>query len=503
MLSNSQDNLLLLRNPDDTSSELSAGWPRQPGCLGPEGTRGEEPERQTNSKDNLLLLRNPDDTSSGPPEPVRRPARLIRQSVCASVVCIILAMIVNTWLVEGLWAPVIVASGSMAPHLLGPHRHWECRDCGRGFDCLEESLPGAGAEAVCPNCGAGNLNEAGIDRGGTRVWIDRFSTVWRPISRWETVALRNPQDPDMLCVKRVVGLPGETVQLADGNVVINGRISRKTIVQQVAMAVPVYETSIARKSHAEPSQRWQPDSQGHWIETDGRLVYHNASASTDNASDDSADAIDWLTYRHRQPFATTHRPDAPAILDASPCDQSESRLLNQVSDIIVRCQLRAQSPGLFYVRARMGGDEFVAEVDMTANRCTLIHNGMRQTATAIFRSPLNRLVQLDFVLADHQLQLAMDDRVLTEYCYVPKAAENGDGIQDIAIGARTAKLEIDRLQILRDVYYLPPGNQKNRTFQLGPNQFFVLGDNSPHSSDSREWPRHVAAGSIVGRVVSW
>ena len=44
----------------------------------------------------------------------------------------------------------------------------------------------------------------------------------QPWGRWNIVAFHVPTDPKTSYVKRVVGLPGETVQVVDGRVVING-----------------------------------------------------------------------------------------------------------------------------------------------------------------------------------------------------------------------------------------------------------------------------------------
>ena len=42
-------------------------------------------------------------------------------------------------------------------------------------------------------------------------------------------------------IKRVAGLPGESVQIQDGDLYINGQIERKTLDCQRSMAVLVYD----------------------------------------------------------------------------------------------------------------------------------------------------------------------------------------------------------------------------------------------------------------------
>ena len=70
---------------------------------------------------------------------------------------------------------------------------------------------------------------------GDRVLVEKFAyglrnpltnQVWvetgRP-ERWDVVVFISPEDHSKDFVKRVVGLPGETVSLAGGEVFINGR----------------------------------------------------------------------------------------------------------------------------------------------------------------------------------------------------------------------------------------------------------------------------------------
>ncbi len=55
---------------------------------------------------------------------------------------------------------------------------------------------------------------------GERLLVSR----WRTPQRWDVVVLRPPTDASRLVVKRVVGLPGETVSLRAGAVWANGQL---------------------------------------------------------------------------------------------------------------------------------------------------------------------------------------------------------------------------------------------------------------------------------------
>ncbi len=84
----------------------------------------------------------------------------------------------------------------------------------------------------------------------------------------------------------------------------------------------------------------------------------------------------------------------------------------------------------------------------------------------------------------------------------------------MAIGARGAKLRVAHLKIERDIYYTPdpqgmqpPDHVLRFTLHDDPDddrndEFLMLGDNSPHSNDSRAWapPHTVARHLLIGKA---
>jgi signal peptidase I len=57
----------------------------------------------------------------------------------------------------------------------------------------------------------------------SRHWVNRYAFLWHEPQRGDIVAIRLAGIHEML-LKRIVGLPGETVAFSDGHVLINGTV---------------------------------------------------------------------------------------------------------------------------------------------------------------------------------------------------------------------------------------------------------------------------------------
>ncbi|MCL2497581.1 MAG: signal peptidase I [Symbiobacteriaceae bacterium] len=57
-----------------------------------------------------------------------------------------------------------------------------------------------------------------------RILVDKFTRRFTPIKRGEIVVFPCPDTPEELYVKRVIGLPGETVEIKETKVFINGEL---------------------------------------------------------------------------------------------------------------------------------------------------------------------------------------------------------------------------------------------------------------------------------------
>lgn len=189
---------------------------------------------------------------SGSPEVARGGVddrRGLARSLSESVISLVLAVLLfRTFAAEGY----MISTGSMAPTLLGYHKQVNCPTCGFEFPfgVAYDTDPTGEAEqlerrrsvAVCPNCGQEHIHLEKVPRNhGDQLLVCKPSYEYRPPLRWEICVFRNPANPQEAYVKRVVGLPGERVQILRGDVFIDGEIARKDYPRQVSMRIPVHD----------------------------------------------------------------------------------------------------------------------------------------------------------------------------------------------------------------------------------------------------------------------
>jgi signal peptidase I len=398
-------------------------------------------------------------------------------------------MMVQTWFVEGLFGPVVVPSGSMATTLLGVHRDVVCADCGHRFAYGTDQRLLAGV-TVCPNCGSTTTEATELpELPGERVLIDRATLGWRDPQRWEVVAFRHPRDARMICVKRVAGLPGEEVQIREGDLYIDGQIQRKTLEQQRAQAVLVHDANHEPVSSKALPRCWQGESGSRWQVSGGRFLHPSGG-----------EAMDWCVYHHWQwEPGRLDRACETAVSDDLPYNRAWPRHVEEirpVGDLILSFRVvQAEGRGRLAVRARAGEREFLLTIDPLGGSYEVRADGVlvgEKGAVSICRQR-EQGSRWEVSVVDRQFLVAVDGRPLVTYAYeMADGKAVGSGTGRFSIGCQGLQVEIRDVRVDRDVYYTrPPGVEArwgfDRPYRLGADEYFVLGDNSPISEDSRVW----------------
>ncbi len=420
------------------------------------------------------------------------------------VLLLVTLIVMHAWYIAGIVPTCRVTSGSMAPALVGLHRSVECEDCGYPFRCGSDAQP-VSPHAVCPNCGyAANDLESQLDTSGDGMLIQKSIFRMRPPRRWEVVAFRQPQETKRIQVKRVVGLPGESVRIRDGDVYIDGKIQRKTLSQQRAMAIPVHDANFQPTGEPAPPPRWQgqgPDSR-----------WGSAGAVFAHPEEDD-EQIDWLEYRHWRRLVRgdgsgkTEVLETP-ITDLCGYDQTRPRREEEISlvtDLMLSLKLLDWSgEGRLIVRASDGSEEFRIEIEPGTGSWAVSQNG--RPVASDTRKPAGRKkgLRIEVSLFDQEFLLAFDGKPVVGWPYVPSQPRQPTS-RPLAIGTKGLQVKIGDLRVYRDVYYTRPVGIRARwgvdqPVQPADDEYFVLGDNSPVSEDSRTWSQPgVPAKLLVGK----
>jgi signal peptidase I len=434
------------------------------------------------------------------PDRTEKPARgLVRQTVELLVSLALCVIVVRTFSAEAY----VVPTGSMAPTLLGWHREVVCPNCQYPFDVgIDEE--GRTGPLVCPNCGEANLDRApAVECGGDRVLVQKFLYDFRQPKRWEVAVFHYPGDPSQAYVKRVVGLPGESIRLDDGDVYADGRIVRKTLDDQRAMRIEVHDSRYEPRD-ADRYPRWEFRSGwGYRSRATGWSRSPSDHSFVHRARPDAGPG-DWVIYRHWDPAARRYAP----VRDFYAYNGSDLPADNEVSDLGFEARMTVdRSVDALSAALRSGSDQFVIRIPVALKgEVELEHNGVRVPISE-GHNPFHdggawpRTVTLEASAFDRRIIVALDGQLLFEpFDYERPRLRPSVGEIPIGVGVEGGDLTIHELRIFRDVHYTTTlagtprqGHSVRSAVPLGPDEYFVLGDNSPVSNDSRFW----SAGPVV------
>ncbi len=354
---------------------------------------------------------------------------LTRKLIPPLIAAAALLLVVRTFVVVGLVVPVYVAGSSMAPTFCGPGGSMVCPSCDAtfrvGIDQWPDQWPDALARCVeCDHRFVPPTIEQQLP--GTRVWVDRLSGEVTSLARWQTVVFRCPEDASTLCIKRIVALPGEAIDFAEGDIWIDGNRVVKSLDQQVTVRVPVHRES-------EKLQYWQGD---------------NGSFESDHWT------LDGRQHVARLRFA----PPLGHVTDDLPANQSLRHRTSRVDDLMFACRVRLAAGA--HLQLSLAGQDF-DPID----------------------GPLDASVL--WSTFDHRLLLAIDERVVWQRGWPQDWRP--DGIELAATGGLATLTDFTHY---RDIHYAWRANDLRPApkWRLPADEFFVVGDNQSLSFDSRNWP---------------
>ncbi|HZL99810.1 MAG TPA: signal peptidase I [Planctomycetota bacterium] len=311
-----------------------------------------------------------------------------------------------------------------------------------------------------------------------RVLADKLGTMLRDPRRYEVMIFRFPWDERRLYVKRIVGLPGETLEIAGGDLWADGKIARKP--DQVNDSVlktifPVRDggMDIGRAFSAGPG-----------ITVSG------------GRADFAPDATGELRLREtvRADYLHGYEPEwgiePPPAVDGSRTPVSDL-------EVAATVDLGPSARELSISFASDEGDTILSlvpgaaagEAQAVLSRQPADGSPARELGRHVASgSPVRPGGRFELVArdVDRQFLLLVDG---DEWLRVPDDASGPRTDEPrralVALALRGGG-SIEDLVVRRDIYYLAPDSGQ-RSWQIPPDSYFAMGDNTQGSYDSRAW----------------
>jgi len=429
------------------------------------------------------------------------------------ITAFMLAFVVRAFVMEAFRIP----TGSMADTLKGDHFRLRCPPCGYiydyGYDQREHRLyqntisPGQAKMPTsrCPSCGYYNSTHRAMPiSNGDRILVLKCIYQFFEPKQWDVIVFKNPLDPPTNYIKRLVGRPGETVEIIDGDIYINGQISRKTTKVQNELWMPVYDNDYQPAQPREPffnHHQWQQPFRN-IAESKWKVDKANPTLFHLNSSVDETNSLIYDTSIGND-FKATYAYD----------NVKEYEHMPYCSDLTVRFHYLSGKPkGCIGISLSKYQTIYSARVDFRSDPELSGFIGNMTIAkvsddkeTILDTKPIklpaiNKSILVKFANVDHQLIFQCGSQKLTyDLGRGPKDA--GERRTDIPPQVKifgSGKLTLSHLAIFRDIYYTAKKSAhrpetgratEGKPLTLGENEFFVLGDNSPNSEDSRWWSR--------------
>jgi signal peptidase I len=417
------------------------------------------------------------------------------------------------------------------------------------------------SRARCPNCGnlipltVGPDNDRRYDArypsfSGDRILVDKLVYDFAEPERWDVVVFKYPEDAKTNYIKRLVGLPGENVFISGGDIWTSRgdaepAIARKPDDTLLAMLQVVHDSR-----HASPElvKAGWPRAWADWtaVGGDAPCRWNTSDEGRSFAVNCPTGEATTLRYRHlipsfdtwrdvRQGKSVADRAKPMLIGDFQPYN-AESLGPHWVGDLAVEVELENRgSEGTVTLDLVEAGVRHTCSIDLADGRATLTPGDATGTRAVTDATPVRGRGRWRILFAnvDDELRLFVDSRPVAlsgsaawqrrlqdamdarpaARSGMPGDTEPGD-LSPAGITASGADITVRALRLLRDVYYVASGAASalaGRTpeedylgFPLEAGQYFMLGDNSSASKDSRAWGRlhHVDRRLIIGRAVA-
>ncbi len=154
-----------------------------------------------------------------------------RETIESIAVAIILALLFRGFVAEAF----VIPTGSMAPALMGAHKDVFCPQSGEQYQ-VSASIEDRADRTVVGTIAGGSRYRNGLnlkdDPGdktfsGDRILVSKFAYAIADPKRWDVAVFKFPGNPKQNYIKRIVGLPNETLMIHHGDIYIRPTAKKK------------------------------------------------------------------------------------------------------------------------------------------------------------------------------------------------------------------------------------------------------------------------------------
>ncbi len=283
----------------------------------------------------------------------------------------------------------------------------------------------------------------GQDLAADRKWGDRLlASKWPMLSgdppRWSIVVFKYPLFRPINYIKRLIGLPGETVAIRGGDIYVNGVIAPKPDAVQASLWFPVRNPEDSHATQAFEAQ----DGAAEWTFEEDHIA---------------ADAEGGV-FSSVKLLGVSRTPDMRVEVDVEP-----SRLGD---DAAFRMTIDARRRHI--------------ELEVDAEGMWLTAPGVERQIVADF-SLDDAPARIGLSAADRVARVYVDGRVVAKVQH-EDTTNDGAEREAITLGLRGVAAELGSVSVDRDLQY-----NQSREWVVPDDHYIVLGDNTISSKDSRMW----------------
>jgi signal peptidase I len=330
---------------------------------------------------------------------------------------------------------------------------------------------------------------------GDRILVLKCIYQFLEPKRWDVIVFKNPTEPTINYIKRLIGLPGEKVQIIDGDIYIDDKIARKPDKVQNELWMPVYNNDY------QPVRPGEGSFNGHGWRQPFRNTPESKWVTTDSDSPTIFSLESPVGQIHSLIYDTSIGNDFKATYAYDDVDTYSYMPI--CSDLMVSFECRAAgSQGRIGIALSKYETNYEAWIDLAGEMVIAKSDKDGKTSDLVRLGPVpvTESALVKFANVDHQLIFQYGGKKLA-YDLGRNMEDAGPIKEDIEPRVEifgSGRLTLSHIAIFRDIHYTEAkfsirgdGGRatKDSPFILEKDQFFVLGDNSPNSEDGRWWDR--------------